>query len=213
MAAGSIIGGLVSRPRLSIKTTERSLHMLKRITLAMLLLSLSLGVQIKEQVGPEVEITLSTGRKVSGEILAVRSDAIVFTTRRGARGDELVRSTVVLPEDTVGQIVLPGSSNVLLGIGVGAAGGCLAGAMIGSAAKTEHSESDFFGCARGAEKGANTVSGGLIGFLAGGTVGGLVGGATSDKDIVLIDANNRDFSGLRSLARYKGGEPEYLRQK
>lgn len=189
--------------------------MFRRIILGVLLLSLSLGVRLQEAVGPELRVTLASGEKYTGEILAVRDHSIVFSRRHGANERTLEESKgliLVLDQDSIRDVILPGSSKVLLGIGAGLGVGCLGGCLIGSSLETKGAEGCNSRETELLEKQANAVGGSAIGGLAGGVVGGIIGGAVSEGEVVLIGKEKRDFAGLRGLARYGENEPEFLRE-
>lgn len=193
--------------------------MIRHILLCVVLLALSLGVQLQEAVGPEVRVTLSNGREHTVELLSLREDVIVFSLQHGGNSDFLARSPFLIqifPKDSIKKLVLPGSSNVLLGMGVGLGVGCLGGCLIGRSIETSNNTSDAQGCNETEgeiERAGNSTAGALIGGLVGTLAGAAIGSAASEKDIVLIDENNRDFPGLRGLARYKTEEPEFLKQR
>lgn len=160
-------------------------------------------------------VTLASGEKYTGEILAARDHSIVFSRRHGATERTLEESKeliLVLDQDSIRDVILPGSSKVLLGIGAGLGIGCLGGCLIGSSMETK----GVSGCnsreGELVEKQANALAGSAIGGLTGGVVGGIIGGAVSESEVVLIGKEKRDFPGLRGLARYGGSEPAFLHE-
>jgi hypothetical protein len=186
----------------------------ERILISLLLLSLSLGGRIPDTRAPEVEVTLTTGESLTGEILSVREQSVLLTTRYGAGEEVLVdnKSLVrVVDLELIKEVALPGSSHMVHGMGIGMALGCLAGCLIGGSQEVSNQKNDIFGCSGWAEKNANACSGGLIGGSGGTLVGAGVGGALSGNDIILFGHNKRDPAALRSVARYYDKEPEFLK--
>jgi hypothetical protein len=191
--------------------------MYKRIVIALMMASLSLGVQIQYPFGPEVRVRLKTGADYQGEILALRDSNVILSLIHGADSNLLARSKhsiIMLRHDAIHEVSLPGtgSSKALLGALLGAPSGCLAGYAIGDGQEVEQRRDDPYGCRAQDEKHRNQINGGLIGCFVGAALGAAVGGAASSNDMVLISPMNRDFSGLRILARYKGVEPAFLRE-
>lgn len=190
--------------------------MFNRVVLGLTLASLSVGVEVQTPVGPEVSVMLASGEKYNGEILAVRDSSVVFSTVHGATKDELAaaRGTIrILAHSEILTLGVPGSSNFWLGSVLGCATGGLIGYWIGNSQEVKEQKSnDCSGNHFACEKEANAIGGSLIGACAGTGIGALVGSGIKDK-IDLISPQNRDFSVLKGLARYKKEEPEFLREK
>lgn len=165
---------------------------------------------------PKVRVTLMTGESLKGEILSVREQTVLLTTRYGAGEDVLVdnKSLVrVVDVKLIKEVALPGSSHIVHGMGIGMFAGCLVGCLIGGSQEASHQNGvdEAFGWMAWGEKNSNAGSGALIGGLAGTAVGAGVGVATSSDDIILFGPNKRDLAALRSLARYSAEEPEFLK--
>jgi len=83
---------------------------------------------------------------------------------------------------------------------------------IGSAIEVERRPDDRFGCDAQAEHANNQVTGMAVGAIAGGVAGCAIGQAGSDKSQTIITPQQRDFTFLKSIARYPQEEPESLKR-
>ncbi len=185
-----------------------------------ILIPLSTGMKPGGPDPTEVEITISHQGTVSGEILAVRDSSVVMATRCGLSESELLENPnqiVVISNARIVMVRVPGTSHVVMGMGVGLVLGSVTGCLIGYSKEVnvQPKKNDIFGCQAESEeeteKEGNAANGALIGALAGTAVGAAVGASIGEREKVYIAPEGpRDFGMLKSLARYNV-EPEFLR--
>ena len=194
--------------------------MKKPMLAAIMLAFLSLGFQSGTADRTAVDITLFSGMKMSGEILAVRDSSIVIVREVGISSVDLMaqpKKATVLPFSGIMSVQTPGTSHILVGAAAGMAIGCVAGCAIGESQPVEVQQqpNESLGCGAAAQaeqqRSDNEANGALIGGLGGAVIGGMIGGATSSGGLVLVSPERRDFNILKSVARYTGPEPDYLR--
>jgi hypothetical protein len=188
---------------------------MKLLASLFLLAALSLGVVIQGSTSQPVEISLSGGRAFTGEVIAVRDSTVVFGTKPGLSPVEMLndpKALLVARFSHVLMISTQKNTHPVTGMLIGAPVGCLGGLAIGSAVEVERQPNDTFGCNAQAEHDANKATGMMVGTAVGMLAGCAIGAATGEKGQVLISPEQRDFSFLKSYARYPGEEPESLQR-
>jgi len=158
--------------------------------------------------GKEIKVLLRSGEAVKGELIAVRSNAILIAKESGLDDTELAEdatSITLVPKDRIARVSIEGKSYVLVGALIGLPTGILAGAAIGAATSNRQpgSADEAVGAVFA------PVGGALIGCLVGPLLGMIVGGAASERD---MDIEPGEVEQLGKFARYKEGEPEYLQR-
>jgi len=157
-----------------------------------------------EDEGAEITISKKNGTEINGELLVVSDTSIVICSYIGLSEKELARINQPIyniRNSEIKEITIEGSNYIWIGLGIGMAGGAAIGALGGSASETGSSY-----------KGVPTIGFGIIGALAGAIIGSIVGYLLSTEEFVLQEIPpGYDFSFLKSLARYRDEEPEYLR--
>lgn len=182
-----------------------------RVVLGFMLLSLPVGVQIQGVDAPEVQVTLRTGEKRSGEILSVQEHSMLFHPKHGLSERDVVLTkelVEVIDADRIQEVTLPGGANVGSGIAVGLGLGCIIGYLIGESQPVSKPQ----GCTDPTgeqQRWDNGLKGGCIGGTAGSLVGAAVGNSIKDR-IVVFGQYKRDFRALKGLARYPEEEPDFL---
>ena len=157
-----------------------------------------------EDVGVEVTLSLKNGTEVNGELLSVRDNTLIICKEYSATEGELANLTYpinTIPNNEIKELTIEGDSYIWAGIGFGALGGAILGAIVGYVIAVE--EKSF---------GVEIIGGGLIGIIVGAIASGVVGNANSTDDVILQEIPmDYDFSFLKPLARYPDEEPEYLK--
>jgi len=157
-----------------------------------------------EDLGAEITISNKNGTEINGELLSVRDTSIVICSYIGLSENELAiinHSIYDIRNSEIKKLTVEGCNYIWTGLGIGMAGGAAIGTLGGSASETGSSY-----------KGVPTIVFGIIGSLAGTAIGSIVGYLLSTEEFVLQEIPpGNDFSFLKSLARYRDEEPEYLR--
>ncbi len=160
--------------------------------------------ELDEDVGAKITLSIKNGEKVSGELLSVRDNTMIICTKYSATEEELTNLTyriTIIQYDEIKKLTIKGDSYIWTGIGYGASGGILIGAMVGYTIAVE--EKSF---------GVEILGLGVIGLIVGAIAGGIIGNANSTDEIILSDISPKyDMSLLKSLSRYPDNEPEYLK--
>ena len=162
-----------------------------------MLFALFLFPACNSEKGSNVDIALTDGTHVAGQLVAVDTDWLVLDQRAGSHELPLTLLDYSLV-DTVrisGQKYAP--AGALLGGLVGALGGALVASGFDSTkAATEHTR---------------VWLGVGAGLLAGAAAGYIVGGMIEDSDIVFPQPSPEDYSDIRVYARYPDTLPSALR--
>jgi len=156
---------------------------------------------VKRDEGADVYITMESGKNYSGELLVINDSIMFVSSDFGLSDEELADSAnqiYIFQNDSIKSIWIQGSSNLLIGLGVGIA----VGIPLIEAAGPKEGESwgDF------------TMGG--IGILCI-PVGLIIGAATSTYDERVYSYKNREdfnFSQLNIFSRYGAVEPEFLKK-
>ena len=158
----------------------------------------------EKDVGVEITLSLKNGTEYNGELLSIRENSVIICTEYSATDDELanrIYPIITIQNSEIKKLKIEGDSFIWVGIGYGALGGVLAGALVGYTIAVE--EKSF---------GVEILGGGVIGLIVGAIAGGFVGNANSTDDVLLQDIPpGYDFSLLKPVARYPDEEPEYLK--
>lgn len=154
-------------------------------------------VAVAKTQGADVELRLTSGSIVRGELVSVTDTAIVICphygkcTRPGVRSrDSVVELTSIV------QYTVFGSSPVLQKMGMGMLVGGGVGALIGLASGDDPPGFLSFSA------GQKAMAVGLMLGLAGGIGGLIVGIANSTPDVVLIPLPGDRFDALRPYSRF-----------
>ncbi len=160
--------------------------------------------------GAEVVLALKDGRRVDGELLSVRDSSIVLSTNmRLSEHDltELADLLVVVRSEEILHVIIKGKSNILSGMGEGLLlGGAIGGAL---GLLTGDDKSGFIRFTAAEKAGWGAIGFGAVGLI----IGTITGIASSTSDKMIEPLPDFDFSLLKQLARYKTGEPEFLKTK
>lgn len=177
------------------------------VTLLFLLTGVPIAALLGQGAG--VTIIINDGRRLDGELLSVREGSIVLSKNEGLDDSDLaLRSSaiVVVRNQEILDVIVHGKSNVLNSMGQGILIGGAIGGMIGFASGDD--ESGFIRFTAGQKALALGVVFAGSGFIIG-IISGLV---TSTSDSVIEPLPDSDFSTLRHIARYRTGEPEFLKR-
>ena len=156
------------------------------------------------EVGIEVTSLLRDGEEIGGELLSVKDSMITICTKHSATDFELANLAypiISIRNNEIKELTLKGNNLVWISLAIvsitSTGTGIWMGQEINKGLDTEGSEVSF----------------GIIGFLVGAAVGGIVGYFLSTDDTILSEIPpDYNFCVLKLLARYKGEEPEYLKE-
>lgn len=159
-----------------------------------------------EDVGAEITLSKNNGTEINGELLFVRDTSIIICPDIALFETELARINhpiYNIRNSEIIEITIEGGWYIWSRMGYGALGGALLGA--GLAAAT-YEKSSYM-----SETGAIIIVG-VLGTLVGAITGGVVGYTLSSEEFILQEIPpGYDFSFLKSFARYRDEEPEYLK--
>jgi len=158
----------------------------------------------------EVVIILRNGGTIKGEVLAVRDSSIVVSTVAAAKESELAYSAEsfrVIGRAELQSVAVPGNSHLLIGAGMGAAGGLALGCATWEQ-KQPATVDDFVLDITGVSMFSRAATFGLVGCGA----GGLVGAVLSRREQRMYLAPDSALAPLRKVARYNSGEPDFLKK-
>ncbi len=174
--------------------------------------------------GEEVRVTLIGGFTLKGEILMVRDSTIYLWRDVGASTEEIARRSDEIARVRYGEIAgveKPGTSYVVVGIGLGMAAGCLVGCA--TFEKEPYNPSNYpsegsASCESSQQKyeedQTSKQNGRAAQFGLGGAVlGGIIGAVASNTSESYVTPQNRNFTGLENLARYRSTVPDFLKEK
>ena len=108
-------------------------------------------------MGAEITLSLKNGKELNGELLSVRDSTITICTEYSTTEKELANlnhPTITIQNNEIKELNIKGSSYIWAGIGYGALGGALIGAIVGYAIAVE--EKSF---------GVEILGGGVIGII------------------------------------------------
>ena len=156
--------------------------------------------------GSEVTIFRKEGGTVKGELVFVRDSSILieFGTEEQEIGfDEIEEKIYVIKYNEIDKIVIEGKSYFLLGV--------LAGASIATYIVINDVFEDKSGPYYSHYRDSAISVGDIICILFGGLIGGMIGELLSPGAVIIKPSENT-YQKLKSYARYKGREPEYLKK-
>ncbi len=164
--------------------------------LVLSVLSLYGNLIAKERRGAELRVVKKDGRKVEGELIAVKGNVLLLKLSYSSYD-------VSIDIDDVNVIKIMKKSKTLLGAGIGFLTGAGVGAIVGIAVDEVFYPSDFIW---GPQQSA--LLGGAIGGLAGAIVGGSIG-AGKEPTIKIEGRSPKEIKEALEKLRKKSRVPDY----
>ena len=158
----------------------------------------------QDDLGVEVTLSLKDEEEISGELLPVRDSMITICKKHSATELELANLSypiITTRNNEIKTFSMKGNNFICIGLAIGSATFTGIGIWMGR---------EFN---KGLDTEGREVGFGILGLFVGAAVGGIVGYFLSTDDVYLIEIPpDYNFSVLKPLSRYKGVEPEYLKE-
>lgn len=158
--------------------------------------------------GARVTVTLISGEKITGEILAVRGETLLVSKRIWLREESLERKldgVCLIRKEDIQECVLLGESHAGEGIGMGLMAGLCVGILVNFKPKAEL---PFSGGLDSVEMNQPMLI--VFPLLCAG-LGAIAGIAASTKDVDVTRDLSKGLKYLMQFARYQDEVPEFLR--
>ncbi len=164
---------------------------------------------IVRERGRTTNVITTSGKRIAGELLAVRSNAVVLNTQTAIQDTLLIKHHEFIQSVPLADILtihLERESNIGKGLGIGLFSGAVAGILLGYGGGDD--PPGWFSMTAGQK----AALGGFVCGLTGMLVGTIVGATSSTHAIDIEYPDSNALVKLKSGARFPEDEPDWLKQ-